>query len=106
MGELHRDGDLRMFAHRRQDRLQRGLVGIAVEAETGRRDAADRFHMGRLDAEHRRAGQRQRIDMGKMPIIGIAIDRGVLAHRRHHDAVGKLEGAELDRGKQGAHGAF
>src|SRR5206468_5006752 len=37
-------------------------------------------------------------------VIGIPIDRGILAHRRHHDAVGKRQAAQLDRGKQSAHG--
>ena len=75
MRELHRDRGLRMLAHRGQDRLQRRLGGVVVEAEAARRDAADRLHRGRLDAEHRGARQRQRVDMGEMPVIGLAIDR-------------------------------
>ncbi len=58
MGELHRDGGLRMLAYRGEDRLQRGLVGVAVETEATGRDAADRLDMGGLDAEHRSARQR------------------------------------------------
>src|SRR3981189_1549141 len=60
--------------------------------------------MGRLDTEHRGARQRERVDMGEMPVIGLAVFGGILAHRRHHDAVGKRQAAQLDRRKQGAHG--
>src|SRR5258708_13567532 len=59
--------------------------------------------MGGLDAEHRRPRQRQIVDMGEMPVIGRAVDGRILAHRRHHDAVGKRQAAQLDRGKQGTH---
>jgi hypothetical protein len=103
MGKLHRDRDLRMLAHRGDDRLQGRFVGVAVETKAARRDAADGLDRGRLDAEHRSPRQRQRVDMGKMPVGGRAIDRGILAHRRHHDAVGQLQVAQLDRGKQGTH---
>ena len=30
----------------------------------------------------------------------------ILAHRRHHDAIGKRQAAQRDRGKQGAHGGM
>ena len=100
MGELHRDGGFRMLAHRSEDRLQRGLVGVAVKPEAARRDAADRLDMRRLDAEHRGAGQREIVDVGEMPVIGRAVLGRILAHRRDHDAVGESQAAQLDRGKQ------
>ena len=75
MGELHHDGGLRALAHRGQDRLQRRFGGVVVEAETARRDTAARLHGGRLDAEDRRPRQRQRIDVGEVPVIGLAVDR-------------------------------
>ncbi len=59
--------------------------------------------MGGLDAEHRRPRQRQHVDMREVPIIGLAALGRVLAHRRHHDAIGKFEAAQLDRGEQDAH---
>ena len=86
-----------------EDRLQRGFGGVVPQPEAARRDAADGLDMGGLDAEHRRARQRQRVDVGEMPVIGRAVVGRVLAHRRHHDAVGKRKAAQLDRGKQGAH---
>ena len=75
MRELHRHRGLRMLAHRGEDRLQRGFGGVVPQAEAARRDAADRLHRGGLDAEHRRARQRQRVDVGEVPVIGLAIDR-------------------------------
>ena len=101
MSELHRDRDLRMFAHRSQDRLQRGLGGVIPQPEASRGDAADRFHSGRLDAEYRCTRQRQRVDVGEMPISGPAVFGGILAHRRHHDAVGKRQAAQLESEKTG-----
>jgi hypothetical protein len=38
--------------------------------------------------------------------VGTAVRRGVLAHRRHHDAVGKLDPAKLDRREEGAGHGF
>ena len=35
---------------------------------------------GGLDAEHRRAGQRQRVDVGEMPVIGLAVDSAEYWH--------------------------
>jgi hypothetical protein len=104
MGKLHRHRDPGMLAHRGQDRLQRRLGGIIPQAETSRRDAADRLHVGRLDAEHRSTRQRERVDMGEMPVVGLAVFGGVLAHRCHHDAVGKRKAAQFDRREQGTHG--
>ncbi len=102
--ELDHHSCLRALAHRGQDRLQRGLGGVVVEAETAGRDAADRLDRRGLDAEDRSARQRQRIDVREVPVIGLAIHGRILAHRRHHDAVGKVKAAQLDRGKQSAHG--
>src|SRR6185437_6484235 len=46
MGKLHRHGYSGMFAHRCDDRPQCGFVGVVPQAETSRRDAADRLYMG------------------------------------------------------------
>ena len=104
MRELHRDRGFGMLAHRGQDRPECGFGGVVVKPEAARRDAPDRFHMGGLDAEHRRTRQRQRVDMREVPVIGRAIIGRILAHRRHHDAIGQRKIAQADRGKQGAHG--
>jgi len=103
MGELHDDRSLGMLAHRRHDRLQRGFSRVVPQPETARRDAADRLHGRGLDAEHRGPRQRQRVDMGEMPVIGLAVDGGVLAHRRHHDAIGQRKATQFYRRKQGTH---
>jgi len=104
MRQLHCHRDVRMLADRGENRLQRSFGGVVPQAEAAGRDTAGRFDMGRLDAEHRRARQRERVDMGEMPVIGFAVLGRILAHRRHHDAVGKRKVTQADRGKQGAHG--
>jgi hypothetical protein len=106
MSELNRDGGLRMLAHRSHDRPQRRLGGVIPQAEASRRDAAGRFHRRGLDAEYRRTRQRQRVDVREVPVSGLAVFGGILAHRRHHDAVGKREITQLERRKQNAHVAF
>ena len=106
MGELYRYRCLGMFAYRNQDRLQCGFRGVVIEAKTSRRDAADGLHVGGLDAEHRRARQRERVDMREVPVVGLPVHGGILAHRRHHDAIGKFKAAQLYRRKQGTHEGF
>ncbi len=103
MGELNGDRGLRTLAHRCEDRLQRRLGRIVPQTKAAGRDAADCLNMGGLDAEHRRARQRQRVDVGEMPVIGFAVLGRVLAHRRDHDAIGEFQVAQLDRREQTAH---
>src|SRR6185437_16718030 len=74
MSKLHRYGYFGMLAHGGDDRLQRGFGGVVPQAETSRRDAADRLYMGCLDAEQCGARQRKAVDMGEMPVIGLAVD--------------------------------
>src|ERR1700750_504696 len=49
-----------------------GCGGVVRQSEAPRCDAADRLDMGVLETEHRRARQRQRVDMREVPIIGLA----------------------------------
>ena len=93
----------RMPRHRAATRLSAASVA-SPQAEAARRDAAVRLHRGRLDAEHRRARQRQRVDMREVPVIGLAVLGGILAHRRHHDAIGKRQAAQRDRFEEAWHG--
>ncbi len=73
MRELHRDRGLGVLAHRGDDRLQRRFGGVVAQAEAARRDAADRLDGGGLDAEHRCPRQRQIVDVGEVPVIGLAV---------------------------------
>ncbi|MNO56840.1 hypothetical protein D3C76_473620 [compost metagenome] len=71
------------------DALQRGDLLVAPEAEVFSGDAplvGDRDGLGdhQAGATHGATAQ-----MDKVPIVGQAIDGGILAHRRHGDAVGQ-----------------
>ena len=81
---------------------QRGLVVVGIKPEAAMGDAAMALDMGRLDDHQRRAGIRQHAEMDQVPVVGAAVVGGVLAHRRDHDAVGKLEAGQLIRREKGA----
>jgi len=71
----------------RRDSRQRIALFVVPDAETMRRDPPDIADMRRLDAHNTDTARGTRGDMTEMPVIGDAVLRGVLAHRRHHDPV-------------------
>src|SRR5262252_4530966 len=77
-----------------------GLVRIKPHAAVG--DAAVTLHMGRLDNDETGARIRQHAEMGNVPIGGATVDGAVLTHGSDDDAIGQLDAAKLDRGKQNA----
>ena len=68
MRELHRQLDRRVGAHGAQHAGQRGFVGVAVQAEVGRRDPALGRDRGRLDDQQRRARQREVAEVDQVPV--------------------------------------
>jgi hypothetical protein len=106
MGEL--DAELHAghpSAHPVDDRLQRRLVLVAVEAEAALRDAALALDVRGLEAEQAGARHGEHAVVHLMPGLRAAVDRGVLAHRRNDDAVGQRDSADLDgREELGGHG--
>ena len=106
MGELHAELHARHpAAHPVDDRLQRRLVLVAVEAETALRDAALALDMRGFEAEQAGARHGEHAVVHLVPGLGAAVDRRVLAHRRNDDAVGQRNAAELDWGEElGGHG--
>jgi len=58
-------------------------------------DAARWFDRRLLDDDKRRAGKRQRAQVLEMPVIRRAVFGAVLAHRRHRNAIGKGDAAEV-----------
>ena len=54
------------------------------------RNTSRALDVGGLDHHQRGAGIGQHAEMHQVPIIGAAVVGGILAHRRHDDAVGKL----------------
>ena len=98
MGELDAELHLRHPGPRPfDDGLQRRFVLVAVEAEAALGDAALALDMGGLEAQQAGARHREHAVMHLVPGLGAAIDRRILAHRRHDDAVGQRDAAELDR---------
>ena len=61
---------------------------------------AARFHVAGLGADDTGAADGTRSQMREMPIVGEAVLRRILAHRRHHDAIARLHRAQLKRAKQ------
>ena len=106
MGELHRHGDLRMFADRGKHRRQRRLGGVVKEAQILRRDAALGFHGRRLEAQHAGAGKREMAEVDHVPCGRPAVFGRILAHGRHDDAIGESDAPQREWRKQCAHEAF
>ena len=65
------------------------------------RDAAMTFDVGCLHDHQGRARVRQHAEVHEVPIVGTAIVGRILAHRRDHDAVGKLEARHTKGREQG-----
>jgi hypothetical protein len=105
MGELDAELDVRRPAPRPlDDRLYRRFVVVAVKAEAALGDATLALDMRGLEAEQAGARHRQHAVMHLVPGPGAAVDRRVLAHRRHDDAVGQRDAADFDgREKLGSH---
>ena len=76
--------------HARHRRLV--VVGIEPGAAVG--DAAVALDVGRLDDHEAGAAIGQHAEMAEVPVVGAAVVGAVLAHRRDHDAVGKLEAGQ------------
>ncbi len=74
------------------------LVVPQSEAMLG--DAAARFHVAGLDADDTGAADGTRGQVREMPIVGEAVLRRILAHRRHHDAIARLHRAQRQRAEQ------
>lgn len=73
------------------------MIVIIVQTQTAGRDATLRADGRRLHKQQTRTRERERTEVGHVPVIGIAIIAGVLAHGRNHDAVGEGLGADGDR---------
>jgi len=100
MGELNPERRRTRAAAKANNPRQRPLVRIGIEAEAAMTDAARRFDRRLLDDDKRRARQRQRAQMLEMPVIRRAVFGAVLAHRRHRNAIGKDDTAEVQRFEQ------
>ena len=99
--QLQRDRHRRRIGTRNRETSAQCLFArIVVEAQTTVRYAADRRHGGGFDREHARTRLQQLSPMNRVPIGRGTIDRRVLAHRRHDDAIGELELTQRELRKQ------
>src|SRR5215813_13993246 len=64
-------------------------------------DTAMPFDMSCLHNHQGGTGMSQHPEVHEMPIIGAAVVSGILAHRRNHDAIGKLQARQAKRREQG-----
>ncbi len=103
MGKLDAHLRRRPAPHRGQRVRERGLGGVVVQAQVGPADPPARLDRGGFDDHQPGAGQREVAPMLHMPVAGFTVNRRVLAHRRHHDAVGQRQRADGQRREELAH---
>jgi hypothetical protein len=101
MGELDAEFCGARDATKRDDARERRLALVGIKAHAAMGDAARAFDMGGLDNQEAGARGRQHAEMRQVPIGGAAIDRTVLAHRRHDNAIDQCNAGELQRREQG-----
>jgi len=88
--------------------VERGSGGIIPQAQTAGGDAPLAGDRSGLDGEHSGPAVEQVGPVHQVPVLGLALDGYILAHRGHHDAVGQIQAAfgraEVKGGKESAHG--
>jgi hypothetical protein len=80
---------------------QGGFIIVGVHPKTAMGDTAMPFDMSCLHNHQGGTGMSQHPEVHEMPIIGAAVVSGILAHRRNHDAIGKLQARQAKRREQG-----
>src|SRR5712671_6282973 len=103
MGELNSNRNVRIAADTVKGARDCSLSLVGPEADIAVGDAPIGQHGGRFDRQQCCAGQCQMTEMNEMPICHAAVDRRVLAHRSDNDPIGKLNSADLERGKKLGH---
>jgi hypothetical protein len=106
MGDLDAERDRRDLADRLDDTGERPLRRVVIEPEIAGGDPPLRRDGGRLQNEQPGAGKRERAEMDHVPVAGLSVLRGILAHRRDDDAIGDREAAEGEGFKEMGHLAF
>ena len=89
MGELNAELRHTVAAAEVDHPLERGLVLVAVQAEAAVADASHRRHMRGLGHQQSGRTHRELAQVHQMPVVGRPIVGHVLAHGRHHEAVGR-----------------
>src|ERR1700722_12091898 len=105
MGELDA-GACTLIFHKARNTLKRLEMLLAPDAKILRRNAALGCYRGGLREYQGGAADRPSGKMHEMPIIGVAVDRRILAHWRDDNAVGELYVAHAKFAKQMRHGSI
>ena len=79
---------------------------FAPDAEVLRRNPALGSDRRRLREHQPRAARGSRAKMGEMPVVGVAVDGRILAHRRNADPVGEVDVAHAKFAEQVRHGSI
>ena len=98
--ELHAGGRAHATARSRSIALDRRDVLVGPQAQVAVRDAPFRQHGGRLGEHEAEAAHRELAEMHEVPVVGEAVLRRVLAHRRDDGAVAQRDVAQLERREQ------
>ena len=86
--------------------LERLEMPLAPGPEVLRRNASFRRDRGGFRKHERRAANRPRAKMGEMPIVRVAVDRRILAHRRNANAIGEVNVAQAKFAEEMRHGSI
>jgi hypothetical protein len=87
-----------------RDPRKRLEVLLAPNAEILRRNPPLRRNCRGFREHKPGAANRARGQMSEMPVVGVAVDRGILAHRRNADAIGERDVAQPKFAEQVRHG--
>ena len=82
------------------DAFQRRGLAVVPQPDVAMGDAALRRHRRGLDHDDAGAALREFAEMHEVPVIGDAIDRRILAHRRKQDAIFGCYATKRDRLEQ------
>ena len=99
-------GACALIFHEARDPLEGLEMLFAPDAKILWRNASLGCYRGRLREYQASAADRPRGKMREMPIIGVAVDRRILAHGRNDDAVGEVDVAHAKFAKQMRHGSI
>ncbi len=104
VGELHAR-DCASLGDEARDGSPRGRLRVEPDAAVGGRDATARLDRGRLAHHKRCAADRAAAEVNEVPGRRAPLERRILAHRRHGDAVLERYPGEIERCEQ-VHGSF
>ena len=102
MRQLHA-GDTALLMNETDDPSQRFNVSVTPDTKVLRTDAALGKNGRCLSKHQSSAAHCPAAQMYEMPVIGVAIAAGVLAHRRDEHAIRKLEISNRERIKKVSH---